>query len=139
MAYIEDQAVASAFQNFPLNLRGRLFHLRTLILEVAQEYEPKLKLEETLKWSEPAYLCKYGSTIRLGFSKLKPQQYCMYFNCKTQLIDCIKEVYGSEFQYEGNRALVFNIDQNLNEQAVKQCIDLALTYHKRKHLTLLGM
>jgi len=139
MTPIEDQAVAKAFQNFPLNLRENLMHLRTLILEVALAYKPALKLEETLKWSEPAYLCKSGSTIRLGYSKSNPDQYCMYFNCKTQLIECIREVFGDEFQYEGKRALVFNADQTLNQAAVKQCIDLALTYHSRKHLTLLGM
>jgi len=139
MKPIEDQAVADVFQSFPLDLRGSILRLRDLILEVASEYDPALKLQETLKWSEPAYLCQSGSTIRLGFSKSKPEQYCMYFNCKTQLIDCIREVYGDEFQYEGNRALVFTLDQTVNQAAVKQCIDLALTYHKRKHLTLLGM
>ena len=139
MKIIEDQGVAAAFQKFPLNLRGSLMRLRALIHEVASEHKPVLVLQETLKWSEPAYLCKSGSTIRLGFPKSETDQYCMYFNCKSRLIDCIKEVYGDEFRYEGNRALVFTLNHTLNQAAVKQCIDLALTYHTRKHLTLLGM
>ena len=111
--------------------------LRSLILEVANEQDPPIIIEETLKWFEPAYLCKTGSTIRLGTPK--PAHYAMYFNCKTSIIETITEVYGDTFEYDGKRALIFDINQTPDLVSLRQCILIALTYHKRKHLTLLGL
>ncbi|GAA59686.1 hypothetical protein P20652_1550 [Pseudoalteromonas sp. BSi20652] len=40
--------------------------------------------------------------------------------------------------FEGNRAIVLNSEKPLPEHPVKECIKLALTYHKVKRLPLLG-
>ena len=98
-----------------------------------------LPLEETLKWGEPSYLTKGGGTIRMDWKKSKPDQYAMYFNCKTKLVYTFKELYKDEFKYEGNRAIVFHKNDKIPINELKHCILLSLTYHSRKHLPLLDV
>ena len=62
----------------------------------------------------------------------------MYFNCNSSLVDTFKEVYGDVFTFEGNRAIVFGDTEVLPVNELKHCISLALTYHRVKHLLLLG-
>ena len=68
----------------------------------------------------------------------KPDQYCLYFKCTSKLVPTFREVYGDLFTYESNRALVFAKDAKLPIEAVKDCIQMALQYHKLKNLPLLG-
>jgi hypothetical protein len=110
-----------------------------LVLEAAAEIDGLQKLEETLKWGEPSYLTKHGSTVRMDWKAKAPDQYAIYFKCTSKLVPTFREIYPSEFTYEGNRALVFSLDEELPEVALKHCIKVALTYHKVKHLPLLGM
>ena len=95
-------------------------------------------LEETLKWGEPSYLTKFGSTIRIDWKPSAPKHYAMYFHCQSKLVATFKEVYPHTFHYQGNRAIVLDIKAKLPEKELKHCITLALTYHKVKHLPLLG-
>lgn len=112
--------------------------LRTMILEAAEEIPQLTILEETLKWGEPSYLSKYGSTIRIDWKEKNPEQYAIYFKCTSQLIPTFKAIYKDKFNYEGNRALVFQMHENIPEAELKQCISMALRYHRIKHLPLLG-
>ena len=86
----------------------------------------------------PSYLTKHGSTIRMDWKKSQPDQYVVYFNCKTKLIDTFKEIYTDKFNFEGNRAIVFNIKDKVPINELKHCFSLSLTYHKIKHLPMLG-
>ncbi len=108
--------------------------MRLLILET----ETTLEIEETLKWGEPAYICKTGSTVRLGYQKSTPLRYAIYFHCKTKLVDTFKELYPELFHFEGNRAIVFQLKDKVQRKALKHCISLSFRYHKIKHLPLLG-
>ena len=130
--------VDSVFRSYPEDIRRKLLFLRELIYETAQEVDGVGALEETLKWSEPAYLTKGGSTIRIGWKKSMPGQYAMYFNCNSRLVDTFKEIYGDEFRYEGNRAIVFHENEKVAARELKHCIALSLTYHRIKHLPMLG-
>ncbi len=96
-------------------------------------------LEETLKWGEPSYVTKAGSTIRIGWKKNKPKQYAMLFHCKTKLVDTFKELYQDKFKFEGNRAIIFHEKDEVPVEELKHCISLSLTYHRRKHLWMLGV
>jgi len=53
-------------------------------------------------------------------------------------VPTFKTIYKNKFEYEGNTAIVFELDEKILEKELKQCIMLALTYHKVKHLVLLG-
>ena len=83
-------------------------------------------------------LVKGGSTIRLGMPKSSPERFAMYFNCNTKLVDTFKEVYPNTFEFEGNRAIVFALDDRVDTDALRHCIELALRYHDLKRRPLLG-
>ena len=139
MNKIKNPDVAEVFNNYPKPMRQKLMLLRQLVLDTASETEGVGTLEETLKWREPSYLTKSGSTIRMSWKKSKPDQYAMYFHCKTKLVDTFKELYRDKFNFEGNRAIVFNEDDEIPTSELKHCISLSLTYHRRKHLPMLGI
>ncbi|WP_430968287.1 DUF1801 domain-containing protein [Spongiimicrobium sp. 2-473A-2-J] len=124
---------------YPKHVRQKLMRLRQLILETAAETEGVNTLEETLKWGEPSYLTKNGSTIRIDWKEKKPDQYAMYFKCTSKLVPSFRTIYKEVFTFEGDRALVFKMDDTLPETELKKCIAAGLTYHKVKHLPLLGL
>jgi hypothetical protein len=68
-----------------------------------------------------------------------PNQVFVYFNCKTTLIETIKEIYGDLFVYEGNRAIVLDLSKAIPLAELRHCISLSLRYHKIKNLPLLGI
>ena len=138
MDIIENKDVIKLINSYPPLICEKLLFLRQLIFEVAKETDEINKLEETLKWGEPSYLTKNGSTIRIDWKQTKPVQYAMYFHCKTSLIETFKEVYSDTFKFEGNRAIIFNKDDVLPVSELKHCVLLSLTYHQIKHLPLLG-
>ncbi len=131
--------VKKVFDAYPENVRSEMLFLRQLVLDTAKEINGIKNIEETLKWGEPSYLTKCGSTIRMDWKKSKPNQYAMYFNCKTKLVDTFKEIYKDKLNFEGNRAIVFNIKEKLSVNELKHCISLSLTYHNIKHLPMLGV
>jgi hypothetical protein len=139
MDKIENPEVAEVFNNYPKHMRQKLMRLRQLVLDTASENKGVSALEETLKWGEPSYLTKSGSTIRMDWKIATPDQYALYFHCKTKLIDTFKELYRDGLKFEGNRAIVFHQNDEIPIDEVKHCIFLALTYHDRKHLPMLGV
>lgn len=131
--------VESVIHSYPEALQDKLIVLRNIIIDVAKELKLLDVLEETLKWNEPSYLVKAGSTIRIAWKQSSPDQYGMFFNCKTNLVETFKEIYGDVFHFEGNRAIIFELNDNVPIDELKHCIRLALTYHKIKHLPMLGV
>jgi len=127
MDTINNAAVAEVFNNCPKHMRKKLMFLRRLVLNTAAETEGVTAVEETLKWGEPSYVTKSGSTVRIDWKKSTPHQYAMYFHCKTKLIDTFKELYGDKFQFEGNRAIVFNENDEIPVDELTHCISLSLT------------
>ncbi|MHA6482376.1 DUF1801 domain-containing protein [Paenibacillus sp. strain BS8-2] len=136
---IENAKVAAVFAHYPNHIQHRLLFLRQLILDTALEIEGLDQLEETLKWGEPSYAAKRGSTIRIAWKESTPQQYAMYFNCNTKLVATFKEVFSDIFTFDGNRAIVFGDNEEIPIAELKQCILLSLTYHSRKQLPMLGL
>ena len=127
------------FNAYPEEVKKKLQHLRQLILETATEINTIKEVEETLKWGEPSYLVKKGSTIRIDWKPKMPQQYAMYFKCTSKLVLTFKEVYGDLFTYEKNRAIIFKMNDAIPNQALKECIRAALQYHRVKQLPRLGL
>ncbi len=131
--------VEEVFKNYPDSVRMKIENLRNLIIETAQEIEQVSSIEETLKWGEPSYLVKKGSTLRIDWKKNTPEQYAMYFNCSSKLVPTFKVVYKDTFKFEGNRAIVFGLDAIIPEIELENCIKAGLTYHSIKHLHMLGL
>jgi Domain of unknown function (DU1801) len=135
MAHPMPRAVATAFEAFPPAVRKRLERIRALILEAARTTDRAGPLTETLKWGEPAYLTEAtgsGSTIRLGWPKAHRDHAAVYFNCKTALVPTFRNILPDAFRYEGNRALLVPLNGKIDEAALRLCIGMALTYHRKK-------
>lgn len=137
MQTIHNPAVADVFKQYPSEMRKKLLFLRTLIFETASELNVG-EVEETLKWGEPSYITKQGSTIRMDWKPRAPEHYALYFNCKTTLVETFEALYGNLFCYEGNRAIIFTRLELIPVKQLKHCIGLSLQYHRLKHLSLLG-
>ena len=138
MELISNPKVKAVFDNYPKSVKNQLLYLRTLVLKTASEIDGLEKLEETLKWGEPSYLTKHGSTVRMDWKKKNPEQFAIYFKCTSKLVPTFKTIYKNTFKFESNRAIVFNLDDEIPETELKHCISMALRYHKIKHLPLLG-
>lgn len=138
MNEIINPIVEEKFDNYPAHIREKLLFLRRLILETASELDDVGEIEETLKWGEPSYLTKTGSTIRINWKESNPDVYAMYFHCKTTLVDTFKELYRDQFEFDGNRAIVFDASDAVPVNELKQYISLSLNYHRVKHLPMLG-
>jgi hypothetical protein len=131
----DDVAVQAAFDAHPEPVRARLLGLRAIILATAAETPGVGDLVETLKWGEPAYLprkARTGTTIRINGVKRSPDRYGAYFNCNTTLLQTFRMIYPQAFTFEGERALIFSVQDDLPEAAVRHCVALALTYHLQK-------
>ncbi|MGE3807718.1 MAG: DUF1801 domain-containing protein [Gemmataceae bacterium] len=132
-----DPAVEVLFRTYPPRARERLLALRELVFKTAAETSGVGELHETLKWGEPAYVTARtgsGSTVRLGWKARSPDQYAMYFHCQTGLVDSFRTLFPNDFRFEGNRALLFQFDEEVPTDVLALCIEAALTYHKRKRM-----
>jgi hypothetical protein len=128
-------AVAKVFATYPPQLRRRLLAMRRLIFEVAKQTEGVGRLEETLKWGEPAYVTAQtgsGSTIRINRHKKQDRQYAVYFHCQTTLVDSFRGLFPDQFKFEGNRCIVFDAGDRVPTAELKICIGMALTYHQKR-------
>lgn len=134
-----DPRVEGVFNNYPEHVKNKIQHLRSLILDVANQSQDITEIEETLKWGEPSYLVKKGSTLRIDWKPKKPDQYAMYFKCTSKLVETFKIVFKDTFEFEGHRAIVFKLDDSIPETELKQCIGAALKYHNVKQLPFLGL
>lgn len=131
--------VEKVFKNYPKLVQKQMYALRELVLETAKEIEEITKLEETLKWGEPSYITKTGSTLRMDWKAKTPNQYALYFKCTSRLVETFKLHFKNTFTYEGKRAIVFNLEDEIPKEALKHCIKATLMYHKVKHLPTLGI
>src|SRR3981081_2952683 len=130
-----DPAVDAVFSAYPRPIRAKLLALRRLIFDTAKTTKGVGRLEETLKWGQPSYLTaetKSGSTIRIDQVKSTANQYAVYFHCQTNLVATFRELYPEEFNFGGNRTILLNAGDKIDEPALRHCLALALTYHLRK-------
>ena len=67
--------IAAIYESYPSDIRKQCLLLRTLIFDVANEYQVIGPIEETLRWGEPSYIpstTKSGSMVRLHHYASKP-------------------------------------------------------------------
>lgn len=134
-----NEKVLDVINGYPKKAREKVYEIRDLIIEAAEELESVGQLTEDLKWSEPSYLTKNGSTVRTAWKAAEPDTFGIYFHCQTELIRSFRKVFPQQFNFEGNRAIMFNIEDELPKAELKACLSKALEYHKVKHLPLLGL
>lgn len=124
--------VARVFESYPAPMRRRWLRLRGLIFDTAAALRVG-RLEETLRWGEPAYVTTTGSgsTIRINRRRQNPKQYAMYFHCRTSLVDTFRTAFPDTFTFEGSRAIVFDEGHRVPVRELAVCIETALTYHRK--------
>ena len=124
------QQTRTAWENMPEALAEKLIQLRKLILETACD-NPAIG---PLKWGEPAFLTSStgsGTTVRINRHKKSDDKYALYVHCQTDLIERYKQLYKDKLNFDGNRAVVFDVKDELPIDAISHCIVMALTYHLR--------
>ena len=132
---IENPEVAAVFDAYPKEVKSKLMFLRRLIFDVASRTDGVGKLEETLKWGQPSYLTtetQSGSLVRIDQIKSQEGKYAMFFHCQTTLVDTFKEMYRDQFEFGGNRSIIFNVKDKVPVAELSQCVSMALTYHLNK-------
>ena len=134
-----DPKVEAVFANYPDFVRDKMQYLRKLVIETAEEMQDVTILEETLKWGEPSFVTKNGSTLRMDWKEKMPDQYAMYFQCTSRLVDTFRLVFDHKFQYEGKRAIIFQLNEKIPELELKECIKASLRYHNVKDQITLGI
>jgi hypothetical protein len=112
---ISDPAVEKKFDAYPPAIRKKMNHLRKMILMVAAGTEGLNELHETLKWNEPSFLTRIGSTIRMDWKEKSPNHYALYFKCTSKLIPTFKAKFGNKLSFEGNRAILIGIEDKIPE------------------------
>ncbi|MEO9477155.1 MAG: DUF1801 domain-containing protein [Cyclobacteriaceae bacterium] len=138
MEFISSDKVKNLLAGYPQEAADKLSKLRQLIFDTAKETEGVNKLVETTKWGEPSYITKTGSTIRMDWKSRSPDKCYLYFICSTQLVSTFRMMFGNELSFEGNRAIILEINEPLPVSQLRECISIALKYHKVKGLPLLG-
>lgn len=113
----------------------RIQQLRDLIIDTARSLGIE-QLEETVKWGEPAFVTARGSTFRLD---ARGDQYCVFFHCQSRLVPTFRKVFGDVFTFDGDRAIVFEADEEPPEAELRRCFAAALRYHDVKQLPELGL
>ncbi|MGH1429012.1 MAG: DUF1801 domain-containing protein [Arenicella sp.] len=130
----KDAAVEHVFRAYQRDIREALLMLRQAIFVIAAEHNEVGGLEETLKWDSPSYVTKRpqsGTTIRLAPLKSHSEEFAISVHCQSTLISDFKEVY-PELRYDGNRSIIFNVNETIPLKTVEHFIYLALSYHYRK-------
>lgn len=126
--------VEAFFDAMPEGPRQGALALRSLIFEAAAANARIGRIEEAIKWGQPAYLTpdtRSGSTIRIGVPKSEDHDFALFVHCQTDLTRRFDETYPGLFTYEGTRAVLFNSSDTPDVEALRHCIGMALTYHTR--------
>ena len=127
--------VENTFNAYPKIIKQKLLFLREVIFQIADEFDEIGKLEETLKWESPSYLThspKSGTTIRLSRVGACNDKCAISVHCQTSLVSEFKEIY-PELEYDGNRSLIVNVNNEFPIEKIRHFIYSALTYHHRKN------
>ena len=124
--------------SYPEPAKKHLLKLRELIFDLAKSANLE-EPEESLKWGEPSYRVKGGSTLRMDWKAKTPDEYYLFFVCNTKLIDTFKTVFSDQLQFQGNRAIVLKLGEDIPEKILRTCIEMTFRYHSIKHIDLLNI
>jgi hypothetical protein len=138
MKLVSDPSVQDVFLQYPDHIRPIMQELRDLLISRAKSIDGVDRLVESLKWGEPSYRSNHGSTIRMDWKQRSPKYYALYFQCTTSLISTFKTIYGADLKFEGKRAILLDLEEDIPEALLGPCLSMALNYHRIKHLPLLG-
>ncbi|QIK70356.1 DUF1801 domain-containing protein [Erysipelothrix sp. HDW6C] len=121
------------FADYDIKTRKILLRLRELIFEIAQNNPEIDTIREDLKWNQPSYAApKSGTAVRLD--QFDAKHVALFVNCQTSLVEHFRIVFPDQLVFSGNRAIVVALDEPLPLDALRYCIESALTYKLKKHV-----
>ncbi|MBY5932280.1 hypothetical protein KUV51_04645 [Tateyamaria omphalii] len=126
--------ILARVETWPTPAQTHFLRTRTLVHEVATS-EDIGPLDESLKWGQPAWRptrARTGSTLRVDWSPSTPNRLLAFVDCKTDLAAQMDLRFPGQFHNDGRRALGFDTETPLDEDAVWQLAQLTLTYHRAK-------
>ncbi len=127
------QAITDAINQAPPDAQDGLWALRALILETAQHLPDVGRVEECLKWGQPAFTTpetKSGSTLRIGCPK--NGGFALYAHCQTNIISSYADAFRGLDTVEGNRAVHFTDITQIDPARHGRLVSHALRYHLTK-------
>lgn len=132
-----DNKIKAKFDSYPLAAQQGLSEIRQLIFQIA-ESEMLGRVTEDLKWGQLSYSCRHGSPVRIDWNESNPDHASIFFHCQTKLVATFRELYSTEFSFNGNRELIIPLAHVSRSKPLSHCLSIALQYHQLKHLQLLG-
>lgn len=120
------EAVQAVIAEYPKDAQAGVLRLRSLIYEVAGVTPDVDDIEECLKWGQPAFLAKTGSTLRIGVHK--QASFALYAHCRTDIIAAYAEAFPGLDRIDGNRAVLFDSQDQIEPARLSKLIRHALTY-----------
>lgn len=130
--------VEAVFEAYPHAFRVPLLRLRDLIFEVAETTDGVGPLVEALRWSQPSYLTEAsgsGTTVRID--RFGEHAIAVLVHCQTTLVETFRDLV-PELEYHERRAIVLDPAEPLPVGPLSVCIELALTYKRRKRRAVSG-
>jgi hypothetical protein len=123
--------VAAKFASYPTDVRRKMLALRELVFRTAATMPEVDRIDETLKWGEPAYVTsgRSGSTVRMDWKVRTPTEYALYFNCNTTLVQTFRTLFPKELHFGGNRAIILEPGQPAPRDVLAFCLGMAFRYH----------
>ncbi len=124
--------VADAIAALPDEHRSTIAALRRLIFDVAEDVGSAPLVEE-LKWAQPSYRsarARESTPVRLG-TTADGEHAALLVHCQSSVIPDFRAMFPTEFRYEGNRAILFAPDDDLQVDRLRLCIEHALRYRRR--------
>jgi hypothetical protein len=128
-----EELVDAALRDLPSAHQAFALRIRDIIRDVAEQLDLDGGLIETLKWGQPSWLPArrgIGTTVRLAVHN--DTMLGLLVHCQTNLLDGFRLTFGDELSYSDNRAVLFDVNKPLPEDAVRHCVTAALTYHRNK-------
>lgn len=77
MDAITDKEFTNRVEAFPKHVRPTFDMLQALVHQVAQDSDV-LKIHQTLKWGEPSFVTKHGSTLRMDWKEKSSSFFALY-------------------------------------------------------------
>jgi hypothetical protein len=123
-------AVRAAFDAAPLAAREGMLVLRAMILDQAVRLPRIGRIEEALRWRQPAYLTpETGAACSLRIGTLRDGGFGLFVHCRTTLIEEFRSGPGAGMRTEGTRAVLFRAVEDIVAEPVGMLIVGALTWH----------
>jgi hypothetical protein len=126
-----NEQVQQIFSQYPAAVSSDLESLRALVYEEA-EMSSITDLQETLKWGEPSYVCKNGSTLRMDWTEKGSDFVSIYVNCNSKVMSLFLDEHPDALQTVGQREIRLPVGKQWPEDAIRSLIHIALNYHRIK-------